>query len=70
MTAVDLTARADRVKQIATSLYGRVLDREGDTMRAEIPADLIGAAGSAFHRAAPSSSDSRPRAWPRAGSWT
>lgn len=36
--------RADRVQTIATLLHGKVLDRDGDTMHLEIPADLLGAA--------------------------
>jgi hypothetical protein len=44
----DLDARADRVRQIAESLFGKVLSRDGDTMRVEIPADMSGAAASMF----------------------
>jgi hypothetical protein len=56
----DLTARADRVRQIATALYGKILDRrvehieelvddeiqerDIDVMVIEVPADLLGAA--------------------------
>jgi hypothetical protein len=40
----DLEQRADRVRQIATSLYGNVLDRDGDTMVIEVPPDLLGGA--------------------------
>lgn len=46
----DLSARADRVRQIAEQLHGNVLDRDGDTMRVEIPSDLSGAAASSFGR--------------------
>jgi hypothetical protein len=35
----DLAARADRVKAIAECVGGKVLDRNGDTVRIEIPAD-------------------------------
>jgi hypothetical protein len=36
----DLDARADRVRQIAESLFGKVLSHDGDTLRVEVPADL------------------------------
>jgi hypothetical protein len=35
----DLDARADRVKAIAECVGGKVLDRNGNTVRVEIPAD-------------------------------
>lgn len=38
----DIEARAERVRQIAESLYGSVLDRDGDTLWCEVPADLCG----------------------------
>jgi hypothetical protein len=44
MTMTDLDARADRVRQIAHTLYGRVLDRNRNKMVIEVPADLLGAA--------------------------
>lgn len=40
MTAAELTARADRVKAIAESVGGKVLDRNRDAMRIEVPADM------------------------------
>jgi hypothetical protein len=43
-----LEARADRVKTIAAWLYGRVVSSDGNTITAEIPADMAGAAASAF----------------------
>jgi hypothetical protein len=39
-----LDARADRVRIIAHTLHGSVLDRDGHLMTVEIPADLLGAA--------------------------
>jgi hypothetical protein len=39
MTAADLTARADRVRQIVASVGGNVLAHNGDAMRIEVPAD-------------------------------
>jgi hypothetical protein len=44
----DLDPRADRVRQIAESLFGKVLDRDGAEMHVEIPADMSGAAASSF----------------------
>jgi hypothetical protein len=35
----DLAARADRVKAIAECVGGKVIDRNGNTVRIEIPAD-------------------------------
>jgi hypothetical protein len=44
----DLSASADRVRQIAETLQGRVLGREGEIMRVEIPADLASGAATLF----------------------
>ena len=38
----NLDHRADRVRIIAHTLHGSVLDRDGDKMVIEIPADLLG----------------------------
>jgi hypothetical protein len=35
----DVEARADRVRAIAECVGGKVLDRNGDAVRIEIPAD-------------------------------
>jgi hypothetical protein len=40
----DLDARADRVRMICHTLFGKVLDRDGHLLTIEIPADLLGAA--------------------------
>jgi hypothetical protein len=40
----NLDHRADRVRIIAHTLHGSVLDRDGHLMMVEIPADLLGAA--------------------------
>jgi hypothetical protein len=39
----DLSARADRVRQIAESLFGKLLSIDDDVAEAEVPADLSGA---------------------------
>jgi hypothetical protein len=39
MTATDLEARSDRVRAIAECVGGKVIDRNGNTVRIEIPAD-------------------------------
>lgn len=36
----DIEARANRVRAVAESVGGKVLDRNGDAMRIEIPADV------------------------------
>jgi hypothetical protein len=48
MSPPDLDARADRAKQIAQSLFGRSLWRDGAELHCEIPADMAGAAASSF----------------------
>jgi hypothetical protein len=46
MTEPDQFAdRVERLRAIVKSLYGSVLDRDGDTVWCEIPADLIGGFG-------------------------
>jgi hypothetical protein len=37
MTVTDLAARADRVAQIASAVHGKVISREGDVIRIEVP---------------------------------
>ena len=37
---IDLDARADRVRAIVEGNFGRVIDRNGDTMVVEVPADV------------------------------
>ncbi len=44
----DLDQRADRVRQIAELLHGRVLARDGDVMHVEVPADNLGGAFGLF----------------------
>ena len=43
-----LNPRADRVRIVANTLFGRVVERIGDTVYVEIPADMISAAGAMF----------------------
>jgi hypothetical protein len=36
----DLDARADRVRAIVESNFGRIIDCDGTTMKVEVPADV------------------------------
>jgi hypothetical protein len=40
LTAADLSARAERVKAIVQANHGKVIDRTGNIMMVEIPADI------------------------------